>query len=315
MIFAFGATLAGGLAATWLVRAAARRVGFVNEPNPIVPQHRKAVAYGGGLSVILALGVGLVMSQEDLCLLVPAALAVLLGCLDDALRLPVAEKLAGQAVVAASLLSVAPVPPMTGFPQIDAAVACLTAILLMNSANLTDVCDGLVGGLGAIALGALAVAAESLTLGLAAASLLAFLPFNLPPASIFLGDAGSHLVGLLLSFGALAVIERDGALAGAVVSLLATALFVFEFVFLAVVRARKGLPLWRGSPDHFSLRLQAGPFDRRQTVAISWAAGAVVGAAAIAAHLGPPWVGPILAAATFAIAVAAARYLLRWEVQ
>jgi UDP-N-acetylmuramyl pentapeptide phosphotransferase/UDP-N-acetylglucosamine-1-phosphate transferase len=78
MIFAFGATLAGGLAATWLARAAARRIGFVNQPNPIVPQHRKAVAYGGGLSVIMALGMGLAISQEGLCLLVPAGLAVLL---------------------------------------------------------------------------------------------------------------------------------------------------------------------------------------------------------------------------------------------
>jgi UDP-GlcNAc:undecaprenyl-phosphate GlcNAc-1-phosphate transferase len=315
MILAFGATLAGGVAATWLVRAAARRVGFVNEPNPIVPQHRKAVAYGGGLSVILALGVGLAMSQKDLCLLAPAGLAVLLGTLDDALRLPVAAKLAGQAVVAASLLAVAPVPFMTGFPQIDAAVACLAAIILMNAANLADVCDGLVGGLGAIALGALAVAADSLTLGLAAASLLAFLLFNLPPASIFLGDAGSHLVGLLLSFGALAVIERDGALAGGLISLLATAVFIFELVFLAAVRARKGLPFWRGSPDHFSLRLQAGPFSRRQTVAISWATGAVVGAAAIFAHLSPPWVGRLFAAATFVMALAAACRLLRWEVR
>jgi UDP-GlcNAc:undecaprenyl-phosphate GlcNAc-1-phosphate transferase len=188
-------------------------------------------------------------------------------------------------------------------------------MILMNAANLTDVCDGLVGGLGAIALCALAVAADSLILGLAAASLLAFLPFNLPPASIFLGDAGSHLVGLLLSFGALAVIECDGVVAGALVSLLATAVFIFEFVFLAVVRARKGLPLWRGSPDHFALRLQAGPFNRRQTITVSWAAGALAGAAAISAHLGPPWVGQLLATATCAIALAVACLLLRWEVR
>ena len=45
---------------------------------------------------------------------------------------------------------------------------------------------------------------------------------------------------------------------------------LFELVFLTIVRISKGLPWWKGSPDHFSLRLQSAGFNRIQTDMIAW---------------------------------------------
>jgi hypothetical protein len=89
-----------------------------------------------------------------------------------------------------------------------------------------------------------------------------------------MGDAGSHLLGYALAWISFPLLGRwpDGLMAVA-----AVAPFLFEVTFLIVVRTRRGMAWWRGSPDHFALRMQAAGLSRRRTVALSWAAAAVVG--------------------------------------
>ena len=89
---------------------------------------------------------------------------------------------------------------------------------------------------------------------------------------------------------------------------------LFELCFLVAVRARKGLPWWRGSPDHFSLRLQAAGLSKWQTDALAWSAATllVVAARAVETHAGPARLA--LLATVAAAALVAARMLLRWEV-
>lgn len=313
MIAALAAAFCGGLIASWSVRTIARRIGFVNRPNAIVPQHRAAVAYGGGIAVLIGILAGMSVAPEGLALLVPAGLAALLGVVDDALILRPFMKLCGQVCVAASLLAVVSAPALSGIRLVDSVTAVTATLIFMNAVNLTDVCDGLAAGLGALALGVVAVAADFLPFGLAAASLLGFLILNRPPATIFLGDAGSHLVGVMLAASALMLMDQAG-VAGGAVAVLATGVFLFELGFLMLVRRKKGIPVWRGSPDHFSLRLQAGPFSRWQTVLLSWAAGGAAGLAALAAHFGPAWAGPVFVAASVVLAMYLSRRLLRWEV-
>ncbi len=82
-----------------------------------------------------------------------------------------------------------------------------------------------------------------------------------------------------------------------------------------VVRARKGLPFWRGSPDHFSLRLQAHGLSGAQTDVAAWAAGAACALAALRYTAAGPGEQLALVAALLVAAAVAAHTILPWEVR
>jgi UDP-GlcNAc:undecaprenyl-phosphate GlcNAc-1-phosphate transferase len=136
---------------------------------------------------------------------------------------------------------------------------------MVNATNFTDVCDGLVASLGVVTLLAMALILRppgAVTYVAASGACAGFFLRNRPPAIIFLGDAGSHLIGFLLAAAWLdgtASVDHSGAFASGA---LVCGVFLFELVFITAVRIWKRLPWWRGSPDHFSLRLQAAGWSR-----------------------------------------------------
>lgn len=323
--------LATGTVATWLVRAAARRLGIVNQPNPLVPQHTRPVAYLGGVGVGIGVACGLLalhamfpsalpaLGLPIVSILIPSALYLILGVADDLIAFSPARKFVLQAFVAALAVVLGAWSPLTGLDLVDRAAAWFWIMTLVNAFNLTDVCDGLLGSLSAVIFAFIAlqyptVASSAVVL---AASCCGFLVFNKPPATIFLGDAGSHLLGAFAAFLILAGIRQSSA--DAVARLLPAMLLVgvplFELAFLTVVRTRKGLAWWRGSPDHFSLRLQAGGFTRLQTDQIACAVAAAFGGTALAVPGSSPLVRTVILALMVAVALLAARQLLRWEVK
>jgi UDP-GlcNAc:undecaprenyl-phosphate GlcNAc-1-phosphate transferase len=310
--------LAGAIG-TWLMRAIARRLGIVARPNPIVPQHRRPTAYLGGVGI----GVGLAVAtwvaggapRQMAAFAVPAAGFLALGLVDDLRPFRPIVKLALQCGLAllAALLGAAR-QPVTGIAVVDGALLAAWIVLLVNAVNVTDVCDGLVGGISAIALlflGLWSAPVRPLAWGLAAACA-GFLVFNRPPASIFMGDAGSHLLGYglaVLSFPLLG--EWPGALrAGAVV-----APFLFEVALLTYTRTRRGRPFWVGSPDHFALRMQAAGLSRWRTVLLSWVGAALVGTLAARLPAGTPLLHAAFALGLGLAAWGFALWLLRHDVR
>jgi UDP-GlcNAc:undecaprenyl-phosphate GlcNAc-1-phosphate transferase len=127
------------------------------------------------------------------------------------------------------------------------------------------VCDGLVGSLGVAALIAAAIATGDVAAPVLAAATLGFLWFNRPPATIFLGDAGSHLLGFAIAYAWLPVASWHHAAAAG----LGAGVFVLELGFLVIVRSRRGIPFWRGTPDHLALRLQAAGLSKQATIAVA----------------------------------------------
>src|SRR2546428_498329 len=116
---------------------------------------------------------------------------------------------------------IAPTPPATVAIPLGAfapPLAVLWIVTLTNAVNMTDVVDGVAGGVGAISAAALGltslalghVVATAVLFGLAGA-LVGFLPHNFPSPRIFLGDSGSLLVGFLLGVASLVGLERGGA--------------------------------------------------------------------------------------------------------
>jgi len=231
-IFTASMALVASLLLTPLVRWMARRLDLVDRPDNFRKLHARNTALGGGVAVLLAflsagcLVVALSNSQRailsaDLRFVIGVVVASLfivgLGLIDDRWKIRGRQKLAGQAI-AASLLVFAGlwIQRVELFGrEFDLGIGALPFTLFwllgaINALNLIDGMDGLATSVGLVV--SLAIAAMAALLGhrteaflaLAMAGALAgFLFYNSPPASIFLGDAGSMLIGLIL--GALAI--------------------------------------------------------------------------------------------------------------
>ena len=307
---------------TWLARAAAPRVGMISHPNPLVPQHVRPVAYLGGLGVAGGMAAALLAARlagapagagglSWPALAAGGAAFLLVGVADDARAFSPAAKLLLQCAAAAlavglglRLFAFAP-------PAADALLTAAWVLLMVNAVNVTDVCDGLVAGIAAVTLGAVAVFVPELrgVAAVGAGACAGFLWFNHPPASIYLGDAGSHLLGFVLAVAAARAARDPSAATTLASTALLAGVALFEVVLLVRARRRRGIPWWRGSPDHFALRLQARGWSRARTDAAAWAAALLLALAAFALPRLAPLAGFALVAGVLAAAAAAMRAL------
>ncbi|MDX1389346.1 MAG: MraY family glycosyltransferase [Acidobacteriota bacterium] len=287
--------LAGGLS-IWLtprMREAALRFGIVDRPDGRLKLHREPIPYLGGLAIYLSFLVAVAMTfrfgEEVLGLLLAGSIVVIVGLIDDLGELGPTTKLVGQMIAVLVLIKsgiyiqLAFLPPVVTIP-----LSVLWLVAVTNAFNLIDVMDGLSAGTGAVAALALFAVAEwnsdvtaAVLLVALAGSCLGFVRYNFEPARIYMGDTGSLFLGLML--GALAMnnayTERNS------ISALAPALILgvplFDMVFVMYVRWRRGLPVMLGSPDHVALRLRKWRLSVQQTVGLSYAVTASLGAAAV----------------------------------
>jgi UDP-N-acetylmuramyl pentapeptide phosphotransferase/UDP-N-acetylglucosamine-1-phosphate transferase len=148
-----------------------------------------------------------------------------------------------------------PLPAPANVPLGPAAgvLAVLWLVGVMNFFNFMDGIDGLAPGQGALVCAEVLVAGWSADAGLLAAvtlaAILGFLPYNLWPSRVFLGDVGSLMVGFLLAaFPLLAPAARrgDAVLATAI----GLALFLLDPIETLIRRWRKGVPIGESHRDH-----------------------------------------------------------------
>ncbi|MFN3412652.1 MAG: MraY family glycosyltransferase, partial [Thermoanaerobaculum sp.] len=191
-------------------------------------------------------------------------LALLVGLVDDFGALTPLPKLLGLGVSVFALLRAGVLVELVQLPfALHWILAIFWLFLVANAINLVDIMDGLASGLSALAaLGMAAVAfftGQTLLAVLAASlagGLVGFLPANLAPARMYLGDAGSLSVGLTLGALALAVKWSEVSPAGFLAPLAFLALPLSEVAYVTLLRARQHIPFWKGSRDHFALRWQ-----------------------------------------------------------
>lgn len=207
------------LVTTPLVRRLAILCGATDMPDAR-RVHLRPTPRGGGLAVALAAFIALALATDPSShLMYPLAGALFLlvvGIVDDLRSLRAEIKLVAQVI--AAVLAVAGglrfdlfgAEPGLVLGLVDAAVTVVWIVLITNAFNLADGLDGLASGLGVISFVALAAAGlHAGDLGAATpplvltAALLGFLPYNFNPATIFLGDTGSLLIGYAISVLAL----------------------------------------------------------------------------------------------------------------
>lgn len=292
-VAAFVAALGLSIYFTPLIRKGAIRYGVVDHPDGALKQHRQPVPYLGGvaiyLSFLFAVAFTYEFTDEVLGLLLAASIVVMLGLFDDLKVLTPGVKLAGQ-IVAALVLVKAGIMIRLAFlpPWFALALTVFWLVAITNAVNLIDVSDGLAAGVCSVAGIFLYIISiwnghttlAMLTLALVGATL-GFLAYNRPPARIYLGDAGSMFLGFML--GALAMSPRytfNHSL-GAAAPLIILGVPIFDTFFVMLVRAVYRIPLMRGSPDHFAVRLRNHGVPASVIASGSYAVTAALGGVAL----------------------------------
>ena len=273
-------------------------------PGPIaqpVPDrwHKKSTPVTGGfallLGLLLALAAGAAAGNAPrsvVYIALGATAAFAIGLLDDRRSIGPRAKFVGQIAVAGG--TAAAIHPH--WLPVAAAIPLGTFVLVaaMNSFNFLDNIDGLAAGTAGIAAGGLALTtlfAGGLAprlLGCAAAgACLGFLPLNYRrdrPARLFMGDSGSHLLGLVVAASALVATPGDagGVAATVLAPVLILALPIIDTSLVIIVRLAEGRPIWQGGRDHISHRLvYVGLSEREAVGALLALAAACAGVAVV----------------------------------
>ncbi len=278
--------------ATPFVMRLACRIGAVDRPNERKVSRREGMPLLGGLAVgtgcAAGIAVGLQLVEEPqlargvVGFAGGGALLVLVGVWDDRFQLRPAVKLIFQLAAAAIAIKAGfqvdlfsnpitretlPVPAWILWP-----VSLLWIVGVTNAMNLIDGLDGLSSGIGAIIAGTLTAICwqadqwVGVVIGLALfGALFGYLPFNFPPARIFLGDTGALLIGFTLSLLALEG-YRKTALLAFIVPLIALAIPLLDTTLSIVRRLRSGRGVFAPDRLHMHHRLLEREGSHRSAV-------------------------------------------------
>jgi UDP-GlcNAc:undecaprenyl-phosphate GlcNAc-1-phosphate transferase len=269
---------------TPLVARLARRIGAVDDVKER-GLARDATPLLGGLAIFAGAFVAGVLflpdNERTRGILEAAALITAVGAADDIFDLNPLLKLLGQ--IAAALLLVNAGVEVTTFTSpflghvdlgsLGGPITVLGLVLLMNVVNFSDGVDGLAAGVCAISAAAFAIIAFDLgrdTAGVLAAivsgAALGFLIFNFHPASVFMGDCGSNLLGLLLGAVIVEGSLKTNALIALVGPLFVLAVPFLDTGFVVAKRIKYRRPIYRGDSNHFHHRFYRIGFSQRRTV-------------------------------------------------
>jgi UDP-GlcNAc:undecaprenyl-phosphate GlcNAc-1-phosphate transferase len=298
-----------GSVAWMLVPAAeaiARRIGAIDEPKERglhdVPTPRL-----GGLAILVAVVGAMLLflpwDYQTRSILAGAVAITALGVVDDVRGLPALPKLLGQ--IGAALIpvvlgdirvDVTTVPFVGGFELgwISYPATVIGIVAIINVINFIDGVDGLASGVCAISATAFAIIAISLDrfaagvlAALTAGGSLGFLRHGFPPASSFMGDTGSNLLGYLLAIIAVQGSLKTSAVLALALPLMVLAVPILDTSFVVAKRLKYRQPVWTADRWHFHHRMANIGFSQRRTLKYLYGWTFALGLVAIALRVVP----------------------------
>ncbi len=351
-IYALFAFAVAAVIAWLLVPVAERvawRIGAVDYPNER-SLHTDPTPKLGGLAIFVAIAISTILflpwAVQTQALLAGAVVITVVGVVDDIFDLNPLLKLTGQTVAAAipvlngvnasnfTLPFVGGVDlrsveffdiAVIGNVHLGHVLTIVGIVAIINVINLIDGVDGLAAGVCAISAAALAVIALSLDkpgagvlAALTAGGALGFLRHGFPPASSFMGDTGSNLLGYLLGAIAVQGALKTNAVVALFFPLLVLAVPILDTGFVIAKRIRYRQPIYRADRWHFHHRMANIGFSQRRTLAYLYGWASVMAGLALAlrfipysddhGNFDPAWTAVIVAC--LVAAVAASIYLV-----
>ena len=231
-------------------------------------------------------------------LIIAAGVLHVTGLIDDRKHLGPWIKLAIQFAVALFLTTVGQIRFSLFIPNpfLTTLLSIFWIVVIVNAFNFLDNMDGLSAGVAVICsviiLSAALASGQVFVSGLLAlliGALLGFLLFNFAPAKIFMGDAGSLLIGMLLAVATMRTTyyhaDADRSYwYSAFIPLLALAVPLYDFISVTLLRIRQGKSPFMGDKQHFSHRLVGRGMSTRQAVLTIYLATACTGLGATFLH-------------------------------
>jgi len=335
-LFAFLLAFAVTAGLTPPVARLARRLGAV-DPVQERGLARESRPLLGGLAIFIGTMVAAALflpgTTEIRGILGAAAVITVVGAIDDARDLSPWAKLLGQAAAAlVCVLSGVLVDDFT-FPfvgRVDLGglggpLTLVGLVAVMNVVNFSDGIDGLAAGVCAISGVAFAIIAFDLgedaagvLAAIIAGAALGFLIHNFHPASVFMGDCGSNLLGLLMGGAIVEGSLKTNALIALIVPLVVLAVPFLDTGFVVAKRIKYRRPVYQGDSNHFHHRLHRIGFSQRRTVLYLYAWTTTMAALAVAlrfipysdpgGHLNAGWA--VVMVGLLLLALAASVYLI-----
>lgn len=286
----------------------ARATGALDRPGPR-RIHKEPVPTLGGVAIAIAvLGVAWLarmlpgpareLDPQPLLGLTFATIPVLaLGIVDDLRGTPPWVKLAIQACAALVLVNFGYGIPLLTNPfggpiqsgWLNLPLTVIWVLIVINAINLIDGLDGLASG--AVLIASLALWWVARTHGdfyvmfigaLLAGATLGFLRYNFPPARVFMGDVGSHFLGLTLAAGSLLENRKETAALTLLFPLVAMGLPIADSALAFARRAVHGKPVFRADSEHIHHRLLRLGLSPRGALMVLWFLCLYLGVMAVA---------------------------------
>jgi len=306
---AFGVAALLAFITTPVVKSLAFRVGAVDDPkkdkDPGRRMHRNPIPRMGGLAIFLGFLFSTLifvvpLSNPTKGMLLGSVIIVILGILDDIYDLPAKLKFLVQIIAAVVAMLSGNVITVLSNPNIFSAnpiwelgwlaypITVLWIVGITNAVNLIDGLDGLACGVSTISSMTMMVVAllvtearEAVMMGALAGACLGFLPYNLNPAKIFMGDTGSTFLGFVLATVSVQGMFKLPTIITFVAPFLMLGLPIFDTVFAFVRRIAHGQSPMHADRGHVHHRLIDMGFSQKQAVGILYVISAVLGLSAV----------------------------------
>ena len=286
------------------VKKFAEKVGAIDVPGDGRRIHDHPIPRMGGLAIFLGFVLSILafvdVTTPILGMLIGAVIIAVMGAVDDIINLNAWVKfgiqiLAALVAIRSGIVFAVISNPIifsdTAFVPIGYLTVPLTVLWIVgctNAVNLIDGLDGLAVGVSAISsltmlVVALFVAEPNVALILAAltGACVGFIPYNLNPAKIFMGDVGSQLLGFILATVSIMGMFKFHAIITFLVPVLAMSVPLADTVFAFFRRIVHGQSPFHADKGHFHHRLLAMGLNQKQAVAVLYAISAVLGLLAV----------------------------------
>ncbi len=291
------------LAATPPVKKFAVKVGAIDVPKDTRRMHTKPVPRMGGLAIFLGFLVSELMfsgmARSKRMIILGALVIIALGLIDDVVALKAPIKFLVQ--IGAALIPILGgglvierfTNPFSDSGIINLGVFSIPITIIWivgitNAVNFIDGLDGLACGVSCIASVTLFTIAVivgepdlAITMAALAGACLGFLPYNLNPAKIFMGDTGALFLGFILATVSIQGLFKFYAVISFAVPFVILGLPIFDTAFAIVRRVAKGQSPLRADRGHVHHRLIDMGFDQKQSVAILYILSLVLGMLAV----------------------------------
>jgi len=263
-------------------------------------------------------------------ILVGASLITLVGVLDDVRGMRPFVKFGLQFVVAGILVLYGVRLETITLPGVGIVVlgwvgvpfSLIWVVAIMNIVNFIDGMDGLAAGvcaISAVTFSVIAISLGRIDVGVLAAitagATTGFLRHNFYPASIFMGDSGSMLLGFLLAAITLQGFLKGVAAVALVIPLLVLGIPIFDTGFAILRRIKNRQPIYIADRGHLHHRFANLGYSQRQTVIILYSWSALMSVVALSMRFAPVWLTAVAAGVAVVVSALLAYELeiLRWR--